>query len=237
MQTYTIRSKFITLFTLTSAIVCVLFAMLLQIEGNAHSEKVNAEQADPVKFLVASEERSYLGNGLKKDLENTGFKELESNSLVQTIHKEVRKLFEAKERDCSFSSLLYHHNICLSISCERFNGIFKQKDNGRIYRLLPASFFFFTFLFTFMYFSVLNSLKSFKRLKNGIIGINSNETLNFKDYSRDEIDMIALESDKARCKNQGLIHSRQLLLRATMHEPKTSTGKGRTIAEMTKDKK
>ena len=118
IQTYTIRSKLIILFTLTFAIVCVLFVVLLQIEGNAYNEKVNAKQADLIKFLVASKKRSYLNNDLKKDLENMGFKELEPNSLTQTIHKKAEKLFEAKERDCSFSSLLYHHNIYLSISCE-----------------------------------------------------------------------------------------------------------------------
>ncbi|EMH0453477.1 HAMP domain-containing histidine kinase [Campylobacter upsaliensis] len=237
IQTYTIRSKLIILFTLTFAIVCVLFVVLLQIEGNAYNEKVNAKQADLIKFLVASKKRSYLNNDLKKDLENMGFKELEPNSLTQTIHKKAEKLFEAKERDCSFSSLLYHHNIYLSISCEHFNGIFKQKDNDRIYGLLLASFFFFAFLFIFMYFSVLNSLKPFKRLKNEIIKINSNETPNFKDYSKDEIGMIALEFDKAYRKNQDLIHSRQLFLRTIMHELKTPIGKGRIIAEMTKDEK
>ncbi|TNB61530.1 HAMP domain-containing histidine kinase [Campylobacter helveticus] len=237
IQTYTIRSKLIGLFILTFIMVCVLFIVLLQIEKNAHNEKIGIKQEELITILSASEKSNHFNNEFKKDLENMGFKELKQNDLALTIHQEGRKLFEAKEQDCTFSSLLYRHNIYLSIVCKHFDGIFKQKDNDRVYGLLLTSFFFFSFLLIFMYFSVLNSLKPFKKLKNEIIKINSGQTPDFKNYSKDEIGMIALEFDKAYCRNQDLIHSRQLFLRTIMHELKTPIGKGRIISEMTKDEK
>lgn len=57
-------------------------------------------------------------------------------------------------------------------------------------------------------------------------------TARLNENEQDEIGQVAVEFDNAVCKIRELIRSRQLFLRAIMHELKTPIGKGRIVSEM-----
>lgn len=57
-------------------------------------------------------------------------------------------------------------------------------------------------------------------------------TARLNEIEQDEIGQVAVEFDNAVCKIRELIRSRQLFLRAIMHELKTPIGKGRIVSEM-----
>lgn len=236
IQIYSIRSKLISLFVVIFLLVCVLFFVLLKIESKIHNEKINATQKELIGIL-SNYPHTHFDEYFKNNIETMGFVEIKNESCIQTLHDEAVKIFTSSTRHCKFASLLYNNNVYLNIACETFNKFYKQRENNQVYNLLLASFLFFLILIILMYISILKSLRPLGQLKNEIIQISNNEISDFSQYANDEIGTIAAEFSKAYGKNKDLIKSRQLFLRTIMHELKTPIGKGRIIAEMTKEQK
>ncbi|SHO81718.1 Two-component system histidine kinase RacS [hydrothermal vent metagenome] len=90
----------------------------------------------------------------------------------------------------------------------------------------------------FLYIMIINSLKPLSILKDKIYTFSQgNLDIECRSDRKDEIAQVANEFDSAVKKIKELKSSRQLLLRAIMHELKTPIAKGRLVSEMIKDKK
>lgn len=94
-------------------------------------------------------------------------------------------------------------------------------------------------VFGVLFFSVLKSLEPLNVLREDIAKFasgNFNESCKIFTMNRkDEIGQVADEFYTAACKIKSLVESRQLFLRAIMHELKTPIGKGRILSESLED--
>ncbi|EAI3538591.1 TPA: HAMP domain-containing histidine kinase [Campylobacter jejuni] len=234
IKNYSIYTKLIILFVVTFFLVCVLFIVLLKIEGSAYNEEESLKQENLIKNLLISYENT-SGAKIGSYLENSGFNAIQNPHLVKTIKNNGQLLFKADGELCTLSSLKYHSNLYFDIQCKNFDGLYEDNTSDRVYNLLLIGFFSFSLLVVFMYFSVLKSLEPLKKLRRQVAEVTNGEQPDFLDYQEDEVGKIAFEFQKAFKKNQELIQSRQLFLRTIMHELKTPIGKGRIISEMIKE--
>lgn len=235
-KNYSIYTKLIVLFVVTFFLVCVLFIVLLKIEGNAYNEEEGLKQKNLIKNLFISYE-STSGVEMGAYLKNSGFNAIQNSYLVKVIRNNGQSLFEEDNGLCTLSSLTYRSNLYLDVQCKDFDALYEENTSDRIYNLLLIGFFSFSLLIIFMYFSVLKSLEPLKKLRKQVAEVANGEQPDFLDYQKDEVGKIAFEFQKAFKKNQELIKSRQLFLRTIMHELKTPIGKGRIISEMIKEEK
>ncbi|EJQ3480213.1 HAMP domain-containing histidine kinase [Campylobacter jejuni] len=234
-KNYSIYTKLIILFVVTFFLVCVLFIVLLKIEGSAYNEEESLKQENLIKNLLISYENT-SGVEIGAYLENSGFNTIQNPYLVKSIRNNGQSLFKANGEFCTLSSLKYHSNLYFDVQCKDFDGLYEENTSDRVYNLLLIGFFSFSLLVVFMYFSVLKSLEPLKKLRRQVAKVAKNgEQPDFLDYQEDEVGKIAFEFQKAFKKNQELIQSRQLFLRTIMHELKTPIGKGRIISEIIKE--
>ncbi|EAI2042564.1 TPA: HAMP domain-containing histidine kinase [Campylobacter jejuni] len=233
-KNYSIYTKLIILFVVTFFLVCVLFIVLLKIEGNAYNEEESLKQENLIKNLLISYENT-SGVEIGAYLGNSGFNAIQNPHLVKAIRNNGQSLFKAGGELCTLSSLKYHSNLYFDVQCKDFDGLYEENTSDRVYNLLLIGFFSFSLLVVFMYFSVLRSLEPLKKLRRQVAEVANGEQPDFLDYREDEVGKIAFEFQKAFKKNQELIQSRQLFLRTIMHELKTPIGKGRIISEMIKE--
>lgn len=236
IKNYSIHTKLIILFVVTFFLVCVLFIVLLKIEGNAYNEEESLKQENLIKNLLISYENT-SGVEIGAYLGNSGFNAIQNPNLVKAIRNNGQSLFKAGGELCTLSSLKYHSNLYFDVQCKDFDGLYEENTSDRVYNLLLIGFFSFSLLVVFMYFSVLKSLEPLKKLRRQVAEVANGEQPDFLDYQEDEVSKIAFEFQKAFKKNQELIQSRQLFLRTIMHELKTPIGKGRIISEMIKEDK
>ncbi|ENN8821329.1 HAMP domain-containing histidine kinase [Campylobacter jejuni] len=234
-KNYSIHTKLIILFVVTFFLVCVLFIVLLKIEGNTYNEEESLKQENLIKNLLISYENT-SGVEIGAYLGNSGFNAVQNPNLVKAIRNNGQSLFKAGGELCTLSSLKYHSNLYFDVQCKDFDGLYEENTSDRVYNLLLIGFFSFSLLVVFMYFSVLKSLEPLKKLRRQVAEVANWEQPDFLDYQEDEVGKIAFEFQKAFKKNQELIQSRQLFLRTIMHELKTPIGKGRIISEMIKDR-
>ncbi|EAK2814508.1 HAMP domain-containing histidine kinase [Campylobacter jejuni] len=233
-KNYSIHTKLIILFVVTFFLVCVLFIVLLKIEGNTYNEEESLKQENLIKNLLISYENT-SGVEIGAYLGNSGFNAVQNPNLVKAIRNNGQSLFKAGGELCTLSSLKYHSNLYFDVQCKDFDGLYEENTSDRVYNLLLIGFFSFSLLVVFMYFSVLKSLEPLKKLRRQVAEVANWEQPDFLDYQEDEVGKIAFEFQKAFKKNQELIQSRQLFLRTIMHELKTPIGKGRIISEMIKE--
>ncbi|ECP9552160.1 HAMP domain-containing histidine kinase [Campylobacter jejuni] len=234
-KNYSIHTKLIILFVVTFFLVCVLFIVLLKIEGNTYNEEESLKQENLIKNLLISYENT-SGVEIGAYLGNSGFNAIQNPNLVKAIRNNGQSLFKAGGELCTLSSLKYHSNLYFDVQCKDFDGLYEENTSDRVYNLLLIGFFSFSLLVVFMYFSVLKSLEPLKKLRRQVAEVANGEQPDFLDYQEDEVGKIAFEFQKAFKKNQELIQSRQLFLKnKIMHELKTPIGKGRIISEMIKE--
>ncbi|WP_373451513.1 ArsS family sensor histidine kinase [Campylobacter bilis] len=234
-KNYSIYTKLVILLIIIF-LVCVLFIVLLKIEGNTYNEEERLKQESLIKALSLSYENN-ISTQMETYLNDNDFDILQNPNFIQIIRNNGQLLFKEEKKSCIFSSLKYHSNLYLDIQCQNFNALYKKNASNQFYNLLLIGFFSFSLLVIFMYFSILKSLELLKKLKKQVTEVENGKQIDFLDYQEDEIGKIAFEFQKAFKKNQELIESRQLFLRTIMHELKTPIGKGIIISEMVKEDK
>lgn len=233
---HSVYGKLVFLFIATFFLVCFLFIILLKLEKHTRYQEDDTHQKNVIRGLVNIYDSDYFMD-FSSYLANSGFEAIKDLSLIKRIKKNSKVVYKYKGKYCSFYSLDYQNSFFISINCKNYSGLFKQSDNNKVYNLLLFGFFFFLFVVCFMYFSVLKSFEPIKRLRKEVNNVTHGEKANFEDYEDNEIGKIAKEFKRAFSKNQELIESRQLFLRAIMHELKTPIGKGRIISEMIQEEK
>jgi two-component system OmpR family sensor kinase len=126
----------------------------------------------------------------------------------------------------------------LLINNDRFKLILENKNKAKFpfKRVIVFSIVFVLILILYMW--IIRSLRPLSVLKNKIQTFSQgNLNISCKSDKNDEIAEVANEFDHAVEMIRELIQSRQLFLRAIMHELKTPIGKGRLVSEMLPDEK
>jgi len=157
----------------------------------------------------------------------------------QSIAKvKLTKEFKDKNGTRRFGVIDLNLKRYIVISNDRFNIILENRNKPKTPARLITGFVAATILMLVLYFWIIRSIKPLALLKSKIMHFSEgNLDIECKSTKKDEIADVANAFDYAAQKIRELIHSRQLLLRAIMHELKTPIGKGRLLSEMVKDDK
>jgi len=153
---------------------------------------------------------------------------------------QIEHFFKEKEKDKykKYAVDTYKLQRIILINNDRFK-LFLQNKNKLKFPLKRIIVFGIVFLLiSLLYFWVMRSFKPLTKLKNQIKTFSEgNLDIHCASDKNDEIAEVANEFDHAVTMIRELLQSRQLFLRAIMHELKTPIGKGRLIAEMLPDEK
>jgi len=153
---------------------------------------------------------------------------------------QIEHYFKEKEKDKykKYAVDTYKLQRIILINNDRFK-LFLQNKNKLKFPLKRIVVFSIVFLLILMlYFWVMKSLKPISTLKNQIKTFSEgNLEIHCASDKKDEIAEVANEFDHAVTMIRELLQSRQLFLRAIMHELKTPIAKGRLVSEMLPDEK
>lgn len=146
------------------------------------------------------------------------------------------KVFKGKDGKKRFGVANVNFKRYILINNDRFNIILENKNRPKVPYELLLGFIASSLLMLMLYVWVIRSIRPLSELKNKIMDFSEgNLEISCKSDRNDEIAEVANAFDYAAQRIRELIHSRQLLLRAIMHELKTPIGKGRLLSEMVTD--
>ena len=151
---------------------------------------------------------------------------------------DIINLFSQKEREMGYSTISYQQRRFIFVKINQFVFIFENMNKPKFPISIIIIFISGLIFLLSLYFMIINSLKPLTTLKNKIHTFSQgNLDINCKSDKKDEIAQVANEFHHAVQKIKELKHSRQLLLRAIMHELKTPIAKGKLVTEMTTNQK
>jgi len=151
---------------------------------------------------------------------------------------QIEHYFKDKGKYKKYAVDHYKLQRIVLINNDRFKLVLSNKNRAKfpIKRVIVFSIVF--VLVIMLYFWVIRSLKPLSELKLKIQKFSKGDlNIECKSDKKDEIAEVANEFDHAVKMIRELIQSRQLFLRAIMHELKTPIGKGRLVSEMLSDEK
>ena len=220
-------------------IFIISIVLLVAVAYNMFNAHIHAQKRD----IVAQEMGSiryifeYYFKTHKLDfafLKSQNFRLIEDKDEKATTLNRLSK----RERDRGFQILKHKRRRILFLKYD--NSIFLLENMNTIKPPNDVLVIFLSLLgfLLFLYMMIINSLKPLSKLKNQIHTFSQgNLDIECRSDKKDEIAQVANEFDSAVKKIKELKHSRQLLLRAIMHELKTPIGKGRLVSEMIKNEK
>jgi len=227
-----LKSKIKLIFSVTLLLLAILFISSVKYdriryeENNAMHERLVSHYLYNYYLVYGKIDEAYL--------ESQNFSLIKDKSkIVQIEH-----FFKEKNKYKKYAVDTYQLQRILLINNDRFK-LFLQNKNKPKYPIKRIIVFSIVFLLIIMlYFWVIRSLRPLSELKNKIKKFSEGD-LNIQCASdkKDEIAEVANEFNHAVTMIRELLQSRQLFLRAIMHELKTPIGKGRLVAEMLSDEK
>lgn len=200
-------------------------------------EKIYEKQVSTINYLLGLYEKGNPPQNLRRYFSNFGFEYVEDEALALEVIKKGESVFKKRTPIGEVQSLSYKKELYLQIQNPSFGILLESHENKNVNDPLLFGFLFISILLISMYISVLKSLLPLRRLSRDIrqFATGNIDVSLYKDSemdSQDEISNVAREFDNAIAKIRELIRSRQLFLRAIMHELKTPIGKGRIVSEM-----
>lgn len=161
-------------------------------------------------------------------------------SLIKDKEKvvQIEHFFKEKNKYEKYAVDTYKLQRIILINNDRFKLFLQNKNKPKVpvKRMLVFGIVF--LLIILLYLWVIKSLKPLSELKNKIKTFSEgNLDIDCSSYKKDEIAEVANEFNHAVKMIRELIQSRQLFLRAIMHELKTPIAKGRLVSEMINDEK
>ena len=229
-----LRSKIRLIFSLILILLTFLFVGSLKYDHLKYDENNEMHERLVTHYLY----NYYLVYGKIDE----AYLESQNFSLITDKAKivQIEHYFKEKEKDKykKYAVDTYKFQRIILINNDRFK-LFLQNKNKLKFPLKRIVVFSVVFLLILMlYFWVMRSLKPLSTLKNQIKTFSEgNLEIHCASDKKDEIAEVANEFNHAVTMIRELLQSRQLFLRAIMHELKTPIGKGRLVAEMLPDEK
>ena len=227
-----LRSKIKLIFSVTLLLLAILFVGSIKFDHAKYEELNEARERAIAHYLYSY----YLRYGKIDE----AYLESQNFSLIKDKAKviQIEKYFKEKGKYKKYAVDTYRLQRVILINNDRFKLFLKNKNKPK-YPLKRIAVFTIVFLLIIMlYFWVIRSLRPLTELKEKIKKFSEGD-LNIRCASdkHDEIAEVANEFDHAVTMIRELLQSRQLFLRAIMHELKTPIAKGRLMSEMLPDEK
>jgi len=227
-----LRSKIRVVFSLTLLLLGILFISSIKYDRAMHEEHTIEQEKAITHYLY-----DYY---LKYRKIDEAYLEAQNVSLItdKGMVVQIERFFKEKGKLKRYAVDTYHLKRIMIINNDHFKLILENKNKTRfpIKRAIIFSIVF--FLIILLYLWIMKSFRPLSKLKSQIQTFSKgNLDIECKSDKADEIAEVANEFDHAVTMIRELLHSRQLFLRAIMHELKTPIGKGRLIAEMLPDEK
>ncbi|RLA68337.1 MAG: sensor histidine kinase [Epsilonproteobacteria bacterium] len=228
-----LRSKIRLVFSVTLILLGALFVYAIKYDS-AKIEERNAAQERAISHYLYS---YYLEHGKIDE----AYLDAQNVSLITDKGRVIQIEHFFKQKGGEFKRYAVdtiHLKRIIIINNDRFKLILENKNKAKlpIKRVLIFSTVF--LLIILLYLWIMRSLLPLSELKTKIQTFSQgNLDIECKSDKEDEIAEVANEFDHAVAMIRELLHSRQLFLRAIMHELKTPIAKGRLVSEMLNDEK
>ena len=227
-----LRSKIRVVFSITLLLLGVLFISSIKYDHVMHEEHTVDQEKSITHYLY-----DYY---LKYGKIDEAYLDAQNVSLItdKGMVVQIERFFKDKGELKRYAVDTYHLKRVMIINNDHFKLILENKNKVK-FPIKRAIIFSLVFLLIVMlYLWIMKSLLPLSTLKSQIQTFSKgNLDIECKSDKADEIAEVANEFDHAVTMIRELLHSRQLFLRAIMHELKTPIGKGRLIAEMLPDEK
>jgi two-component system OmpR family sensor kinase len=227
-----LRSKIRLVFSVTLILLGILFVSSVKYD-RAIQEEHTIEQEKAITHYLYD---YYLKNGKIDE----AYLEAQNVSLItdKGMVVQIERFFKEKDKFKRYAVDTYLLKRIIIINNDRFKLILENKNKVKfpIKRAIIFSIVF--LLIILLYLWIMKSFRPLSELKSKIQTFSQgNLDIDCKSDKKDEIAEVANEFDHAVTMLRELLHSRQLFLRAIMHELKTPIAKGRLVSEMLEDEK
>jgi two-component system OmpR family sensor kinase len=227
-----LRSKIRVVFSVTLLLLGALFIFSIKYD-HAMIEERNIAQEQAISHYLYT---YYLKYGKIDE----AYLEAQNVSLItdKGMVVQIERFFKEKGELKRYAVDTFRLKRIIIINNDRFKLILENKNKPQfpLKRVLIFSTVF--LLIVLLYLWIMKSLQPLSALKSQIKTFSKgNLDIDCKSDKKDEIAEVANEFDHAVTMIRELLHSRQLFLRAIMHELKTPIAKGRLVSEMLEDEK
>ena len=225
-----LKSKIRLIFSIALLLLFLLFAALLQRSLNRSIQDLELQERANIHYL-------YLYY-LKYGRIDTAYLASQNIKVLSAGDKNVKllRLIESKNKNKKFAVVNVRLHRYILINNDRFKLVLENLNRPRFPLELFIAFAGAFALLILLYLWIIRSIQPLSELKEKILRFSEGDlNIHCRMQSRDEIAEVANAFDKAVATIRDLLRSRQLLLRAIMHELKTPIAKGRLLAEMLKD--
>jgi two-component system OmpR family sensor kinase len=227
-----LRSKIRVVFSLTLLLLGTLFVFSIKYD-HAMIEERNIAQEQAISHYLYT---YYLKHGKIDE----AYLDAQNVSLItdKGTVVQIERFFKEKGKLKRYAVDTFHLKRIIIINNDRFKLILENKNKAK-FPLKRALIFSAVFLLIILlYLWIMKSFLPLSQLKSQIQTFSKgNLDIECKSDKEDEIAEVANEFDHAVTMIRELLHSRQLFLRAIMHELKTPIAKGRLVSEMIEDEK
>ncbi len=232
MRPRSLRAKINIVFILATVLLVMLFGVLYQQTQSQSRDELAMQERANIHYLYL-----YF---LKYGKIDTAYLASQNIRIVHWGDEDVHLI--GQFRDLNGTDQFAIVNVKLKryilINNDRFNLILENLNKPRFPRHLIIGLVGSLLLLGFLYWWVLRSIRPITELKHTIEKFSDGDlNIECRSDKGDEIAEVANAFDTAVKKIRDLLHARQLLLRAIMHELKTPIAKGRLLSEMVKDER
>ena len=227
-----LRSKIRIVFAVTLMLLGILFISSLKYDRALMEEHTQTQERAISHYLYSY----YLKHGKIDE----AYLDAQNVSLItdKGMVVKIERFFKEKNKFKRYAVDTYRLKRIMIINNDRFKLILENKNKAKfpLKRIIVFSIVF--LLIILLYLWIMKSLKPLSTLKSQIQTFSQgNLDIECKSDKEDEIAEVANEFYHAVTMIRELLHSRQLFLRAIMHELKTPIAKGRLVSEMLDDEK
>jgi len=227
-----LRSKIRVVFSITLLLLGALFVFSIKYD-HAVAEERNIAQEHAISHYLYS---YYLKYGKIDE----SYLDAQNISLITDKGRvvQIERFFKEKGKLKRYAVDTFHLKRIIIINNDRFKLILENKNKAQFPFKRALIFSTVLLLIILLYLWIMKSFKPLSKLKSQIQTFSQgNLDIECKSDKKDEIAEVANEFDHAVTMIRELLHSRQLFLRAIMHELKTPIAKGRLVSEMIEDEK
>ncbi len=227
-----LRSKIRVVFSVTLILLGVLFYSSIKYDQAVFEEHTEVQEKAITHYLYDY----YLKHGKIDE----AYLEAQNVSLItdKGMVVQIERFFKEKGKFKRYAVDTYRLKRIMVINNERFKLILENKNKAKFPFKRIAVFSVVFILIILLYLWIMKSFRPLSELKSKIQTFSKGDLdIDCKSDKEDEIGEVANEFDHAVTMIRELLHSRQLFLRAIMHELKTPIAKGRLVSEMLDDEK
>ena len=232
MTIHSLRSKINLIFSVALTLLILIFIAALQYQEMHAAEEIVRQERENSHYLYLY----YLKYG-KID---TAYLASQKIRLVPDRERKgiIEKFSKDKKGRIHYQVINYQYRRFILINNDRFKLLLENMNRSDYTLKMSLLFVGALILLALLYLWIIRSLKPLSDLKEKIKSFSEGD-LEIECHSdkNDEIAAVANEFDHAVKTIRELIRSRQLFLRAIMHELKTPIAKGRLVSEMVRDEK